>query len=236
MTPRYLKAMLLLVLGAMSLVAGGCAHSKSRVGGEETSKTGTLMGKVMDENHRGIENVRVAVSGIAAEVLTHADGSFLFARVTPGSYTVQARATGYVSSSRAGVLVDIGRATFVELELKEVAVRLLRSNLEDPARPSGNGTGTVRGMVTDENGGAVAYANVTVTDTQSGMLTDANGRFLIQGVPVGTHTVRVKLIGFVSMARESVQVSEGDSTTVDFKLKQATVKMREIEQRAEPTR
>jgi iron complex outermembrane receptor protein len=91
-------------------------------------------------------------------------------------------------------------------------------------------------MVTDENGGAVAYANVTVTDTQSGMLTDANGRLLIQGVPVGTHTVRVKLIGFVSMARESVQVSEGDSTTVDFKLKQATVKMREIEQRAEPTR
>ncbi|HET9939882.1 MAG TPA: carboxypeptidase regulatory-like domain-containing protein [Candidatus Eisenbacteria bacterium] len=221
MIPRNLKAMLLLVLGAMSLISDGCAHSGSRVGGEGTSKTGTLRGKVMDENLRGIENVRVAISGTSEEQLTHADGSFLFARVPSGSYSVSARATGYVSTSRGGVLVDVGRVTFVELALKEVAVRMMRSQ-EVPADQAG----VISGTVVDERDAPLMYAIAFDMNSTRAASTDAGGHFLLSNLPAGAYAIKVKLIGFATEIREGVQVVGRDTTKVVFKLKEQPVQMR----------
>ena len=61
----------------------------------------------------------------------------------------------------------------------------------------------------------IANAQVAVVGTPLGALTNEAGRFTIAGVPAGTHTVRVDLIGFAPQSR-SVTVADGQSVTIDF--------------------
>src|SRR5690349_25175305 len=57
----------------------------------------------------------------------------------------------------------------------------------------GGATGTIGGKVTDEQGAAVAGAQVTVEQTGKGAVSGANGTYVIEAVPVGSHTVRARL-------------------------------------------
>src|SRR5689334_24335985 len=57
------------------------------------------------------------------------------------------------------------------------------------------GTGTVGGKVTDEQGAAVAGAQVNIEQIGKGAVTGANGVYSIEAVPAGSHVVRVRIIG-----------------------------------------
>ena len=62
-------------------------------------------------------------------------------------------------------------------------------------------TGTFRGHVTD---GAThqPLSGVTVAVGSRGALTQADGRYLITGVPAGTDTLRTRMIGCCQRLRE----------------------------------
>ncbi|MCI0696796.1 TonB-dependent receptor [candidate division KSB1 bacterium] len=68
-------------------------------------------------------------------------------------------------------------------------------------------TGKIAGVITDaETGGPLPGANVQVTQTLLGAVTDVNGRFVIRQVPPGAHFLRVSYIGYHSeQARIRVQ-------------------------------
>ena len=65
--------------------------------------------------------------------------------------------------------------------------------------------GNISGLVLEEgSGNALQGAQVTISEMQRGVLAGAGGRFLLEGVPVGTHTVTVEYIGYAT-ARQEVQ-------------------------------
>ncbi len=87
-------------------------------------------------------------------------------------------------------------------------------------------TGTIRGHVSD---GAThqPLSGVTVAVGSRGALSQADGRYLITGVPAGTDTVRTRMIGYAP-ARQSVTVVGGDTVVVDLALSPQAVGLSEI--------
>lgn len=71
-------------------------------------------------------------------------------------------------------------------------------------------SGSVVGIVTDQQGGVLPGAAVTVTGSGTGLVrtvfTDTNGRYQISALPPGVYVLRVELIGFRPSVREQVQV------------------------------
>src|SRR5260221_13632521 len=57
-------------------------------------------------------------------------------------------------------------------------------------------TGRVAGRVVDSAGGPLPGAGVSVEGTPLRATAGAGGSYEIRGIPVGTHTVRARLIGF----------------------------------------
>ena len=89
-------------------------------------------------------------------------------------------------------------------------------------------TGMVRGTVVEEGTNRpLPGAQVSVRGTQRGGLTDANGAFLITGVPAGQATVRVESIGFKSI-EQTVNVADGQTAVVNFQLSPSAIGLDEI--------
>ena len=85
-------------------------------------------------------------------------------------------------------------------------------------------TGVVREQAT---GDPLSAAQVFIADLDIGVLSQADGRYLIQGVPAGTHSVRVERIGFRAEVRE-VTVSSGETVVQDFILSSQALQLDEV--------
>jgi TonB-linked SusC/RagA family outer membrane protein len=68
---------------------------------------------------------------------------------------------------------------------------------------------------------------VQVVGTQIGGLTTANGRYLLPGVPAGTHEVRVSRLGYRTVTTEVV-VRDGQPTEANFQLSEEVLVLDEI--------
>ena len=77
---------------------------------------------------------------------------------------------------------------------------------------------TVVGRVTDAmTGQPVSDAQVSVVGTNQGALTNAEGRYLIRGLPPGALTLRLTGLGYADQTMD-VAVVAGENTVVDFAL------------------
>jgi TonB-linked SusC/RagA family outer membrane protein len=77
-------------------------------------------------------------------------------------------------------------------------------------------TGRITGTVTDSATGLpVQSATVLLVGTQTGAITTAEGRYLINNAPVGAQQVRVQRIGYAPRV-QSAAVVEGQTATVNF--------------------
>jgi iron complex outermembrane receptor protein len=85
--------------------------------------------------------------------------------------------------------------------------------------------GTVSGTVADPQGHGVQWALVTLKESPRGAMTDPQGHFSINNVPVGIYTLRVSIIGFARATRDTVRVEEGRTTTVDVPLQFQAIKV-----------
>jgi len=83
-------------------------------------------------------------------------------------------------------------------------------------QPTGSPTGTIRGRVV-ESATQQPLAGASVTAGTQGALTQADGRYVITGVPAGTGAVRARMLGY-SAATQPVSVAGGDTAVVDFAL------------------
>ena len=86
---------------------------------------------------------------------------------------------------------------------------------------TGTVTGTVRNAV---NGQAVAGAQVAITELSIGILSNNVGRYVLVGVPAGTHTVEVRYIGYTTESME-ITVPEGGAATADFELRSDAISL-----------
>jgi hypothetical protein len=86
-------------------------------------------------------------------------------------------------------------------------------------------SGNLTGLVTDEQGGVLPGATVTVTgvDITRVFVTDADGRFRFLNLPPGRYTVTVELAGFTKVVREGIVVSVGANVDLPITLRVAAV-------------
>src|SRR6185436_9818783 len=73
----------------------------------------------------------------------------------------------------------------------------------------------------------IAAASVTISAEDSGQkftaVTDAQGRYKVEGLPAGVYTVVISAAGFSDTRKESVKVNEGAIVPVDLQLDIAAV-------------
>jgi Carboxypeptidase regulatory-like domain len=82
-------------------------------------------------------------------------------------------------------------------------------------------TGTLRGVVTDEFGGVIIGATVTVTDqsgTQKTATTNDDGVYTVSGLAPGRYNVSVQAAGFAVYENTEVDVAAGRRDALDVKL------------------
>ncbi len=85
----------------------------------------------------------------------------------------------------------------------------------------------VSGKITDaESGKALTGASVSVPELRIGAVTDKDGNFKFRA-PAGKHTVEVKYLGYQTVTR-SVTLKEGETTTINIKLSQGSIRTNEI--------
>ena len=80
------------------------------------------------------------------------------------------------------------------------------------------GTGTVSGLVTDQNGQAVSGALVVVKGTNRFATTNADGYYVISPAPVGSFEVKASRVGFSEQVKTGVKVIAGLRTNISFQL------------------
>ncbi|MBQ8704463.1 MAG: carboxypeptidase-like regulatory domain-containing protein [Bacteroidales bacterium] len=91
------------------------------------------------------------------------------------------------------------------------------------------GQGTVKGVLFDEsNGEAVPFANVILDGTGYGCATDLNGFFLINKVPAGDYTLRVRFMGYEEY-QQRVTIVDRRTVTLTIHLKPSAQMLRTVE-------
>ena len=88
-------------------------------------------------------------------------------------------------------------------------------------------SGELRGRVTDEFGGLIVGANVSLTDAGGAVkmfVTSSEGSYLFSNLLPGRYVVRVEARAFSVSESEEVEVKAGGSTLLDFKLSVALEK------------
>jgi hypothetical protein len=86
-----------------------------------------------------------------------------------------------------------------------------------------NITASVRGTVMDEQGAAIAGADVTITNADTGdsrsAKSDKDGAYAFPSLPIGRYTLNVSGQGFKAFDEKDIILHVGDSLTLDAKLK-----------------
>jgi uncharacterized surface anchored protein len=83
--------------------------------------------------------------------------------------------------------------------------------------------GTITGVVTDEQGGVLPGATVTITSKTTGatrtVTTGSDGTFSVPDLQPGRYAMTVELMGFSKVEHEDVNVLLGRSLRIDSALK-----------------
>src|SRR5437588_9800517 len=83
-------------------------------------------------------------------------------------------------------------------------------------------TGRILGTVTDQTGGVIAGAMVTVTNTETGvarnLVTDGAGEYIAPNLNAGKYSVRASAAGFQAFERHNIELEVGKDERIDAQL------------------
>ena len=89
-------------------------------------------------------------------------------------------------------------------------------------------TATIRGRVVDDEGQPVVSATVAIAELGLAATTDDDGRFILSGVPAGSHVLEVSCPGFNGEIVEGLEVVAGENLEFVFELQEYSIPLREI--------
>ena len=148
-----------------------------------TPNTGSIRGSVTDNTGATVANASVELAGNGqAPRMTNTgnDGTYAFADVLPGTYTLA------VTPPTGFTLVGTGTSSITVTARAEVSASPF---ILDPVN-----YGSIRGIVTDDAGASVANAGVALTGNGQAIRTTtsgADGSYTFANVPPGTYYVTV---------------------------------------------
>ncbi len=120
--------------------------------------------------------------------------------------------------SRISLCRGLGRSAL------PLAILLLAAIVIGAGSASAAETGAISGKVTDENGAPVQYATVLVQGLQVGGYTDADGKFTILKIPVGSYTVVARVASYKPVQKTGVLVNARQTTVVNIQFVEQQVK------------
>ena len=166
-----------------------------------TRDTGTVSGRVLGPDSKGVAGVTVTAGGKTA--VTNADGDYSIAGVPTGSASISV----VRSSVPAGYSVS-----------GPLTRNVTTSGVSGVDFSTTRKTGTVSGRVTGP--GSTGVAGVTVKAGTATATTDANGMYSIPGVPTGTTTIEVTALPsrYVLPTSQQRNVTVNGGQNVDFSL------------------
>jgi hypothetical protein len=155
---------------------------------------GNVTGSVVNSSGAGLSGASVTAAGLTTT--TAADGSYALNNLPAGSTTIKASLTGFQSGSTTVTVVAAATTAA-------------------PAITLVSGSGSIAGNVKSSTGAAIADASVGFGGGTA--TTDANGNYILNGVPVGTVQLVASASGFQSVT-QSVAVTGGNTSTANFTL------------------
>ena len=164
----------------------------------DADPTGTLRleGQVIDAADEPVQATVVIDSNPPRELVTEADGSFVFDQLTPRTYRIAARAGDAI----AAVSIRLTRQT------EPVILRLAKA-------------GTIAVHVATERGEPIRDARVEVRDQiLIAATTDEAGRAVLVGISGGWHVIKASAVGYASAVVEIATTASGE-TKVDLTLR-----------------
>lgn len=87
--------------------------------------------------------------------------------------------------------------------------------------------GKIAGVVTDESGEPVPFANIFFKELLKGTLSKEDGSFLVKDFPVGTHRMQVSSQGYQAQERE-VFVTGGKTIYLEIALKEQAIQLKDV--------
>jgi protocatechuate 3,4-dioxygenase beta subunit len=179
---------------------------------------GECNGVVTDQNGNAVPNAQVADQTSGASAATDANGQYDL-KGLPANQTAVLTVTAGGQTLTAQTPITAGRIATLDFQFKP--------NAGDPARPvippvaivktaPGTKIGSLKGVVSDQQGRPVARALVTLKGLAIAR-TDAGGQFQFLNVPVGTQQLSVNRIGLrTKTATVKVTAAESADASVQF--------------------
>jgi len=114
------------------------------------------------------------------------------------------------------------------MQLRRILTFLTLALLASPALLVAQGTGTIRGRISDAaTGSPLEGVQVTVDGSRVGAQTGADGTYTIVGVPAGSQVVRIRRVGYAPQ-RAAVTVPEAGAAAQDFALGRVATTLNEV--------
>jgi outer membrane receptor protein involved in Fe transport len=89
-------------------------------------------------------------------------------------------------------------------------------------------TGKLSGRVTNEKKEPLPGVNVRIEGQRLGAITDDQGEFFIIGIPGGTYSVKMNLVGYTAYQADNVTISPDFTTTLNATLQVEAVQLNEV--------
>jgi hypothetical protein len=80
------------------------------------------------------------------------------------------------------------------------------------------GTGMLTGEITNQDGVPEPGVTVTVKGTDCVALSDENGQYIVENIPLGTYTVEASKAEFTASSIDDIAIVEGEALELDFEI------------------
>jgi len=149
----------------------------------------------------------VGASRVGDFVYTDADGAYVIEELEPGTYALKASRTGYDSKTDDGITVSAG-----ETAEHNFALTATEGGGDEP--------GSLRGVVRNQEGGAIAEATAEIVDGPSRVgdstYTTSSGVFEFAELTPGTYAVKLTHESYNDLTEDGIAIEAGAQTNVEL--------------------
>ncbi len=197
-------------------------------------KTGSLMGRVKDENGEPVTNVSVSLKGTSFATQTNDQGAYLLENIPVGTYEVIYQKNNFLTATHE---VSISNNYYSQHNIKLYSDSPSRADKRswgpDYYRPAPNADtkyGSLEGNVIDQDGNPISHASVFLREISLGTATDEKGHYLLKNIPVGPYDFICQTLGYrPATIRDTIFADQ--TTTIDFTVQKTTINVQPMEVR-----